>query len=89
MLGRKNKQAIKAQKPEKVYEKLLLMSTKKDDLTYDPMAGSGTTGAVCKTLSRKSILSDMSEDYVQIIEQRLGIQRVPLEIIENLKEKVA
>jgi hypothetical protein len=73
-----------SQKPEKVYEKLMLMTTKPGDLIYDPMAGSGTTGAVCKTHKRKCILSDNSEEYISIAEKRLGVKRIPASIIENL-----
>ncbi len=65
-----------AQKPEKVIEPLILMTTKPGDRVLDPMCGSGTTGAVCAKLGRHAILSDLSEEYVQMTERRLGIRRV-------------
>jgi DNA modification methylase len=76
-------------KPEKVYEKLVLMSSKKNDLIYDPMAGGGTTGAVCRTQHRKCILSDISDEYIKIIEKRLKIKRLSAKILEGLMLEVA
>jgi DNA modification methylase len=45
------------------------MRSKKNDLIYDPMAGGGTTGAACKTLHRRCILSDISVEYIKLIEK--------------------
>jgi len=60
-----------AQKPEKVIEPLILMTTKDDDLVFDPMCGSGTTGAVCKKLNRRAILCDESEHWIEITKKRI------------------
>lgn len=83
-VGKNEQTGHRSQKPEKVYEKLLLMTSKVNDLIYDPMAGSGTTGAVCKTNKRKCILSDLSEEFISITEKRLGIKRIPTNIIERI-----
>jgi DNA modification methylase len=88
-VGKKEQTGHPSQKPEKVYEKLILMTSKIDDLVYDPMAGSGTTGAVCKTHKRKCIISDISEEFTVIAEKRLGIKRLPLDLIENLSMAIA
>ena len=88
-IGKNERTGHPSQKPEKVYERLVLMTSNKGDICYDPMAGGGTTGAVCKNHNRKCILSDMNEDYVQMIEKRLDIKRVPVEIVESLKLKIA
>jgi len=80
-IGKKEKTPHPAQKPLNVYEKLLLMTTQSGDLIVDPMAGSGTTGAVAQKLGRKAILSDMSEEYTQIMEKRLGVKRMSLSSI--------
>jgi site-specific DNA-methyltransferase (adenine-specific) len=88
-VGKKEQTGHPSQKPEKVYEKLVLMTSKKHDLIYDPMAGGGTIGAACRTLNRKCILSDISEDYVQLIEKRLNISRIPTKILEALLLEVA
>jgi len=83
-IGKKEQTGHPSQKPEKVYEKLVLMSSKINDLIYDPMSGSGTTAAVCKTHNRKCIISDMSEEFTQIAEKRLGVKRMPIELIEHI-----
>jgi site-specific DNA-methyltransferase (adenine-specific) len=82
-VGRKEQTGHPSQKPEKVYEKLILMSSGENDLVYDPMAGSGTTGAVCKNHKRKSIISDISDEYLNLAEKRLGIKRLSQNIIKE------
>src|SRR5262249_28662796 len=47
VIGRKEQTGHKAQKPFAVYEPLIKMTTVAGDLVFDPMCGSGTTGAVC------------------------------------------
>jgi site-specific DNA-methyltransferase (adenine-specific) len=74
-VGKKEQTGHPAQKPEKVYEKLILMSSTMGDLIYDPMAGSGTTGVVCMSHKRKCILSDISDEYLALAEKRLGVKR--------------
>ena len=70
-VGKNEQTGHPAQKPEKVIEPLIMMSTKPGDTVLDPMCGSGTTGAVCKRLGRKAILCDISEDYLKITKNRL------------------
>jgi site-specific DNA-methyltransferase (adenine-specific) len=77
-VGKKEQTGHPAQKPERVYEKLVLMTSKPGDLVFDPMAGSGTTAAVCKTHKRKCIISDESEEFIAIAEKRLGVERLSL-----------
>jgi len=82
-VGKKEQTGHPSQKPEKVYEKLILMTSTIDDLIYDPMAGSGTTGAVCRTHKRKCILSDISDEYLTLAEKRLGVKRFSQNIVEE------
>ncbi|MDZ4786953.1 MAG: site-specific DNA-methyltransferase, partial [bacterium] len=49
------------QKPEVLLERIILASTKKDDVVADFFAGSGTTGAVAKRLGRKWLLVDQGD----------------------------
>lgn len=67
-----------AQKPEAVYEPLLRMVCQPGDLVFDPMCGSGTTGAVARKLGLRAILADMSDEYTGLVEARLGIERLAL-----------
>jgi site-specific DNA-methyltransferase (adenine-specific) len=66
------------QKPMKVFEPMIKISTKKNDIVVDPMCGTGTTGEVCKNLGRKVILCDMNEERIKMCEERLGVKRVKL-----------
>lgn len=77
-VGKKEQTGHPSQKPVAVMEKLILMTTQEGDLIFDPMCGSGTSGAAALQNLRCCILSDHSEDYTQIAENRLNIQRVSL-----------
>lgn len=78
-VGKEEQTGHPAQKPVTVFETLYLMTTQKGELVFDPMSGSGTTGAAVQKLGRRAILSDCSEEYTQIMEKRLGIRRVSAE----------
>jgi adenine-specific DNA-methyltransferase len=58
------------QKPLKLLQRIISISTNKGDLVLDPTAGSGTTGIACKTLGRNCILIDINEDAKKIFDQR-------------------
>lgn len=58
--------------PEELIDRLVLSLTAPDDVVLDPFAGSGTVGAVCNRLGRKSILVEREGDYVQMAAQRLA-----------------
>jgi site-specific DNA-methyltransferase (adenine-specific) len=88
-VGKKEQTGHPSQKPEKVYEKIILMASKTNDLIYDPMAGSGTTGAVCRNQKRKCILSDISDEYLSLAEKRLGIKRLSKSIINEQLLEIA
>jgi site-specific DNA-methyltransferase (adenine-specific) len=77
-VGRKEQTGHKAQKPKAVYRPLIEMTTLPGDLVFDPMAGSGTTGAVAVDIGRRAVVSDHSEEYTQIMEGRLGVARIEL-----------
>ncbi len=75
-VGKKERTGHPSQKPEAVFDKLLLMANQKGDIVFDPMAGSGTTAACAKKHGMKSIVCDMNEDYIQMIEKRMGVNRI-------------
>jgi len=83
-VGRNEQTGHPAQKPEKVFEPLFLMTTKPGDLILDPMCGSGTTGAVCRRLGRDAILCDASDEYIRLTEKRLELKRAhPLKYLRK------
>ena len=60
------------QKPESLLHRVILASTKLDDLILDPFFGSGTTGAVAKKLGRHYLGIEADAGYVELAEQRLS-----------------
>jgi hypothetical protein len=77
-VGRKEQTGHPAQKPIGVFDKLIRMVSEEGDLILDPMCGSGTTGAATKVLGRTTVLCDSSEEYIQITEKRLNVERIAL-----------
>lgn len=51
------------QKPEKLYAKLILASSKCGDKIFDPFLGSGTTAVVAKKLGRSCCGIEVNRDY--------------------------
>jgi len=49
----------------------------------DPFAGSGTTGAVAKSLGRDYILIEANPDYIQLIEDRIKAAKSPPATLED------
>ena len=59
--------------PEKLAEDHILSWTNPDDLVFDPMCGSGTTGKMALLNNRQFIGVDISAEYVAIARERLGL----------------
>lgn len=51
------------QKPEKLYAKFILASSKEGDVIFDPFMGSGTAPVVAKKLGRHFIGVEINEEY--------------------------
>jgi site-specific DNA-methyltransferase (adenine-specific) len=60
------------QKPEKLIAKLILASSKLDDVVFDPFLGSGTTSVVAKKLGRSYLGIELNNEYACLSEKRLG-----------------
>lgn len=58
------------QKPEKLYAKLILASSKEGDKIFDPFLGSGTTYAVAKKLNRHCCGIEMNKEYCSLAAKR-------------------
>jgi hypothetical protein len=78
-VGRKEQTGHPAQKPVSVFERLIMMTTTRGDLVFDPMSGSGTSATAAQINERRAIISDVSEEYTCIAEQRLNTRRLSLE----------
>lgn len=61
------------QHPEKLIERMVLMSTDEGDLIIDPFLGTGTTMRVCQRLNRRCIGIDISKIYCQKVSEETGV----------------
>jgi len=59
------------QKPEKLIAKLILASSKENDVVFDPFLGSGTTSVVSKKLNRNYVGIEFNKEYAIWAEKRL------------------
>lgn len=59
------------QKPEKLYAKLILASSKPGDMIFDPFLGSGTSSVVAKKLGRNYCGIELNQEYAMLAEKRL------------------
>lgn len=61
------------QKPEKLYAKLILASSRPGDIVFDPFLGSGTASVVAKKLGRHYCGIELNEEYAMLAEKRLKL----------------
>src|SRR3989344_564706 len=61
------------QKPEKLVAKVVLASSKPNDVVFDPFLGSGTTSVVAKKLGRRYVGIEIDELYCCLSEKRLDM----------------
>jgi site-specific DNA-methyltransferase (adenine-specific) len=59
------------QKPEKLLAKLILASSNKGDIVFDPFVGSGTTVVVAKKLGRHFVGIEQESEYCALAQKRL------------------
>lgn len=84
------KKAHSTQKPEALLYRVLLATSNPGDVVLDPFFGSGTTGAVAKTLGRRFIGIERDKAYIEAAERRLSkVQPISPADLETLKPKRA
>ena len=64
-----------AQKPEKLFAKLVLASSKESDFVFDPFLGSGTSAVVAEKLGRKWCGIDINSEYLCWAKKRVCTAR--------------
>ncbi|MBC7287910.1 MAG: site-specific DNA-methyltransferase [Armatimonadetes bacterium] len=77
--NRSGKRLHPTQKPERLLERVIRISTRPGDIILDPMAGTGTTGVVAKALGRRYILIERDPGYADAARSRLARVGAPLE----------
>jgi modification methylase len=76
--GRDGKKLHPTQKPEALLARVILSSSRVDDLVLDPFCGTGTTGAVAKHLGRRFVGIEREAPYAKAAEKRIAATQ-PLE----------
>ena len=86
--GEDGKKIHSTQKPEKLLYKVILSTSKPNDIVLDPFFGTGTTGAIAKLLGRNYIGIEREHSYNKAAEERIN-KIVPInDDIVNLKLEV-
>ncbi|MDW2925221.1 site-specific DNA-methyltransferase [Mesomycoplasma ovipneumoniae] len=67
----KNRKKHPTQKPEALYERMILASSNENDTVLDPFVGSGTMLRVCQQTNRRGVGIEINEEYVQMCKERL------------------
>ena len=69
--GSDGKKLHPTQKPESLLARVILSSSRVDDLVLDPFSGTGTTGAVAKHLGRRFIGFEREQKYAKEAQKRI------------------
>ena len=64
--------------PPELIEPCILAGCPEGGIVFDPFAGSGTTVAVANRLGRRGIGVDLSYNYLQLAQERVGKVQLPL-----------
>jgi site-specific DNA-methyltransferase (adenine-specific)/modification methylase len=90
-IKKNGKKVHSTQKPESLLYRILLASTNKDDLVFDPFLGTGTTAVVAKKLGRNYFGIEREKKYFKTAKQRLEktikMEDHYLDTIKNNKSK--
>ncbi len=90
-IKKNGKKIHSTQKPESLLHRILLASTKKNDLIFDPFLGTGTTAVVAKKLGRNYFGIEKEKKYFiaakQRLEKTIKIEDHYLDAIKNNKSK--
>ena len=68
----KNRKKHPTQKPEALYERMILASSNEGDLVLDPFLGSGTAMRVCQQINRQGIGIEINKEYIEMSKERLN-----------------
>lgn len=81
----KNRKKHPTQKPEGLFERMILASSDVGDTVLDPFVGSGTCLRVCQQTDRKGIGIDINPEYIEMTEERL---KEPFSGFDSIDERM-
>lgn len=84
----KNRQKHPTQKPEALYERMILASSNEGDTVLDPFLGSGTLLRVCQQTGRNGIGIDNNPEYIKMTNERLSFPFTGFDSIDDRMKRV-
>lgn len=84
----KNRKNHPTQKPEGLYERMILASSNEGDTILDPFSGSGTALRVCQNLNRNCIGIEINPEYVKMAHERLETKFEGFDSIDERMQRV-
>lgn len=69
---KRDRDAHPCQLPEKLMERIILLTTKRSGLVFDPFCGAGTTALAARKLGRNFVTVDIDPNYVCITREKLA-----------------
>ena len=86
--SQENRQQHPTQKPEGLYERAILASSKEGDTILDPFLGSGTALLVSQQLNRSGIGIEINPEYVELAKKRISAPFHGLDSIDKRYERI-
>lgn len=84
----RNRKQHPTQKPEGLFERMILASSNEGDLVLDPFVGSGTSLRVCQQTGRKGIGIDINPEYIAMTIERLNEEFHGFDSIDERMKRV-
>ncbi len=84
----KNRMQHPTQKPEGLYERMILASSNEGDVVLDPFVGSGTLLRVCQQTNRIGIGIDSNPEYIKMCYERLETPFTGFDSIDERMKRV-
>lgn len=84
----KNRKKHPTQKPEGLFERMILASSNEGDIVLDPFVGSGTALRVCQQTCRKGIGIDINPEYIEMTNERLAEKFTGFDSIDERMKRV-
>ena len=84
----KNRKKHPTQKPEGLFERMILASSEPGDIVLDPFVGSGTALRVCQQTDRKGIGIDINKEYIEMTRERLAEKFIGFDSIDERMKRV-
>jgi site-specific DNA-methyltransferase (adenine-specific) len=72
---KRDRDAHPCQLPEKLLERIMLLTTQRGGLVFDPFCGAGTTAIVAAKLGCNFVVTDVDSNYVRITKAKLAAMK--------------